>query len=216
MEFNLLIGRKLGLRHRRKYPVLRCRSARDGWRQRDTGATCNSSPLAQAWNVFSQCSNLDARTLILLPPTRPRNEAILQLGDTEQVGEAHPPGCAVIPTAAAEFLPITRQHRHRKSAQETGAFKMSKTILLTMTFLACTAWMAAQQVLPHHRRALPTAPVQLDSRAARRAARAEPQPLARAVAKMARRLVPRVPQGRTAAAIPRCAAASAAPAAAIR
>jgi hypothetical protein len=89
-------------------------------------------------------SNLDAGILILFPPTRPRNEPILQLGDREQlVTRTHQDAkySSRAPLSSCQIyaihIVIENQHKNR-------SIQMSKTILLTITFLACTAWMAAQ------------------------------------------------------------------------
>jgi hypothetical protein len=50
--------------------------------------------------------------------------------------------------AAAEFLPNYAIHIVIENQHKNRSIQMSKTILLTITFLACTAWMAAQQGNP--------------------------------------------------------------------
>src|SRR5438445_4895843 len=89
-------------------------------------------------------SNLDAGILILFPPTRPRNEAIVQLGVREQLVERTHQDAKQFQPAAAEFLPNYAIHIVMENQHKNRSIQMSKTILLTITFLACTAWMAAQ------------------------------------------------------------------------
>ena len=106
-----------------------------------TGATLECPPRKQ--EPFPG-SNLDAGILILFPPTRPRNEAIVQLGVREQLVERTHQDAKQFQPAAAEFLPNYAIHIVIENQHKNRSIQMSKTILLTITFLACTAWMAAQ------------------------------------------------------------------------
>src|SRR5437763_6136278 len=167
-------------------------------------------------------SNLDAGILILFPPTRPRNEAIVQLGVREQLVERTHQDAKQFQPAAAEFLPNYAIHIVIEDQPKTGAFKCQRqSYSPSLSWPALPGWQ--RKVLHPHRalpdRALPAAPVQLDSRVARQAARvaaratprAEPKPRAKPRTKPAAKMVRRGPQAATAAATAACGDASPAP-----
>src|SRR5438270_6399194 len=115
-----------------------------------TGATLECPPRKQ--EPFPG-SNLDAGILILFPPTRPRNEAIVQLGVREQLVERTHQDAKQFQPAAAEFLPNYAIHIVIENQPKTGALKCQRqSYSPSLSWPALPGW---QRKVLHPHRALP-------------------------------------------------------------